>query len=207
MTTLDHADPANIPMQMFVSLPVRPEQLERYLALTHAELAGARSEAGNTAFFAYRNLDEPSRLHLFEHWNSEAWLTQDHASKSYYQEMRGVEPEVIDGEVGEMMLRQIQPLAPTPIDAAPVGFARATVMRGSGLEEIFAERAGDWRGAPGAQAIWLFANSGDPQEYLLLEHWASEGDRSATGESGPQTLESAAERVLTIRLQDITAAP
>lgn len=193
-------------MQMFVTLPVKPEQLDRYVALAKAEVAGAREEAGNSAFFAYFNGDDPNVMHLFEHWNSEAWLTVDHAAKPYYQEMRGVEPEVIDGDVGEAMLTEVAPLAPAPASAAPVGFAQATRFHDgeAACERTFGDEAAAVRESEGMLGLWLFRVTGT-DEYLLIEHWESAEARAAAEHSTALFGQRGNDEIV-IRLHDILVA-
>lgn len=167
-------------LKLFVSLPVKPESLEKYLKLTLAEVNGARSEEGCSAFFAYQDSTNPTQLYLFEHWNSEDWLFNVHADKDYYKEMRGVEAEVLDGEVGERFLTEIVPNMPLPIATTPVGFARVTVFKDSNgvVAKQFASIAENLRKANGNLGVWLFADTKVTGEYLLLEHWQSEATAS-----------------------------
>lgn len=166
------------PLKLFVTLPVKASQIDRYLSLTFAEIAGARSEEGNSAFFAYRDAVNINTMYLFEHWNSEEWLRDVHGEKGYYKDMRSVESEVLEGTVGERFLTEIEPFMPTPAPAGPVGHARVTIVRDAhALEKRFAAEAPDLRSAVGNLGLWLLSDKNAEGEYLLLEHWDSEASR------------------------------
>lgn len=166
------------PLKLFVTLPVKASEMDRYVSLAFAEIAGARSEEGNSAFFAYRGAESPNTMYLFEHWNSEDWLRDVHGAKDYYKEMRGVEAEVLEGTVGERFLTEVEPFMPTPAPTIPVGHARVTVIRDAeGLAQRFAVEAPALRSASGNLGLWLLSDNTAGGEYLLLEHWNSEASR------------------------------
>lgn len=195
------------PLKLFVTLPVKPAQMDRYLSLAMAEIADARSEDGNSAFFAYRGTEQPNTLYLFEHWNSEEWLRDEHGSKDYYKEMRGVEAEVLEGEVDERFLTEIEPHMPTPAPTDPVGHARVTIAAGDDeLAQRFAADAAALRGATGNLGLWLLADNNRDGEYLLLEHWVSETDRDQAAAQGIGDLLGASSgKAEVILLNDVVA--
>ncbi|MGW7775944.1 putative quinol monooxygenase [Pseudomonas machongensis] len=110
--------PVTSPLQLFVTLPVNPDHLERFLATMHKEVAGARSEAGNVAFDIYEDAQHPSRLYLFEHWRNAKSLAS-HTTQPYYKAIRAQEADDLGGTVEERKLRELSPAAPARSRAPP----------------------------------------------------------------------------------------
>ncbi|MFJ9991609.1 putative quinol monooxygenase [Pseudomonas putida] len=206
---------SSTPLQLFVTLPVKPDHLDRFLATMHKEVAGARSEAGNVAFDVYEDAQHPSRLYLFEHWRNAESLAS-HTTQPYYKAIRAQEADDLDGTVEERKLLEIAPAAPVR-SAAPAQYSVLSTLhlapgKAEQLATQFAAQAGAIRSAQGNLGLAMYQDEEKPDELLLIERWSDRAahDASASSPAARQFLASLNEvvdaQVLQLRLIDRSTA-
>lgn len=169
-------------LQLFVTLAVKPAELDGYLGAMQREAAGARSEAGCLAFDLLIDPAAPHTLYLLEHWASQAALEVDHARQPYYIHVRGLEARALTGEFEERRLRPIAPTQPYPagVKSRAAGWTQVLILQGgndaqlAALDAAFAAAAPTLRAAAGHHATLLFANDGRAGERLLVQSWDHE---------------------------------
>ena len=175
-------------LRLLVTLHVKPEQFNSYLIAMQAEVAGARSEAGNLGFDLFEDAVQPNTIYLFEHWVSRAALEQDHADQPYYIYVRGLEAQALTGEFEERVLQEIHPHQPqmqpngksmggTSAQALILQTAEAGVIEK--LDSTFAQAAAALRSAAGCCGLLLFSNETNPQERVLIDAWDNAAAREA----------------------------
>lgn len=170
------------PLQLFVTLPVKPHHLDGFLETMRKEVVGARSEAGNLAFNVYEDAGSPSTLYLFEHWANAAALDA-HTGQPYYKAIRRQEADDLSGDVAERKLSELLPAQSAGI-SAPLGsynlltLIQVKVDAHIKLAEVFAEVATAIRSAQGNQGFWLYRDLDQPLEFLLIERWTRKSARN-----------------------------
>ena len=181
-------------LQLFVTLSVKPSELDGYLGAMQREAAGARSEAGCLAFDLLIDPAAPHTLYLLEHWASQAALEVDHAKQAYDIHVRGLEAQALTGEFEERYLRPIAPIQPYPAGVksrAAAGWTQVLILQGgdnaqlAALDAAFAAAAPTLRAAAGHHATLLFANDGRAGERLLVQSWDHEAACHAAWTAAP----------------------
>lgn len=179
-------------VQLFVTLAVKPQAWDGYLAAMQAEAAGARSEPGNLAFDLLVDPAAPHTMHLLEHWASQAALEQEHARQPYYIHVRGLEATALAGEFEERHLLALDPPQPYPAGIKSRAAARTQVLILQGgdaaalalLDAAFAQAAPQLRAARGNHTALLFANADRAGERLLVQSWDTDTARHAAWSTG-----------------------
>lgn len=190
-TTVGASAPANTSgttvdgqaLQLFVTLPIKPDHLDRFLATMHKEVAGARSETGNIAFDVFQDGDEPGTLYLFEHWVNEAALDA-HTDRPYYKAIRAQEADDLAGSVLERELSEVTPsrVAKTTIEEPghPVfSVLETTASTAPQLLALFSDVAEQVRALNGNRVFALYQDKGRPMTFLLIERWTDSALREA----------------------------
>lgn len=76
---------------VLVSLEVRPELMEEFLAGIHANaLASLRDEPGCLRFDVHRSTEDPHRFVLYEIYHDQTAFTEEHRSAPHYAAWRDV---------------------------------------------------------------------------------------------------------------------
>lgn len=169
--------------QLLVTLDVKPEAFDGYIAAMRQEETGARSEAGNLGFDLWGDGAQPHVIWLLEYWASESALTVDHAKQPYYRHVRGMEAEALTGQFEERLLVELgtstrqTPGASKSLDAPSAQLSIwATVP--ADLVQTFDASAQAVRAAAGNRFWQLYANTRRPGEALLIEAWDSPAART-----------------------------
>lgn len=172
-------------LQLFVTLAVKPAELDSYLDAMQREAAGARSEAGCLAFDLLVDPAAPHTLYLLEHWASQAALEVDHARQPYYIHVRGLEAQALTGEFEERRLRPIAPTQPYPagVKSRAAGWTHVLILQGGNDAQLAALDAAF--AAAGHHATLLFANDGRAGERLLVQSWDHEAACHAAWTAAP----------------------
>lgn len=191
-------------LQLFVTLPIKPDHLERFLATMHREVAGARSEAGNLAFDVYQDIRHPNTLYLFEHWVNEAAL-DSHTEQPYYKAIRAQEADDLAGSVQERNLSEVSPVQAGRRVSDATGHPVLSVLRtepsaGPKLLVLFGEVAEQMRAHSGNQTFALYQDQDQPATFLLIERWADSAARKAA-------LEMPVGKRLLLSLRELTESP
>ncbi len=186
-------------LQLFVTLAVKPTELDGYLSAMQREAAGARSEAGCLAFDLLIDPAAPHTLYLLEHWTSQAALEVDHAQQPYYIHVRSLEAQALTGQFEERRLRPIAPTQPYPVGlkSRAAGWTQVLILQGgnnaqlAALDAAFAAATPSLRTAAGHHATLLFANDGRAGERLLVQSWNHEAACQAAWSTAPsQSLQA-----------------
>jgi len=84
-------------LTLFVSLQVRPDQIDRFLVAIEANAAASlRDEPGCVRFDVHRVADDPCRFLLYEIYRDEKAFYQDHRATPHYAAWREVAAECIE---------------------------------------------------------------------------------------------------------------
>ena len=80
------------------SIPIKPGQFDRALAMAHDLIAATRGEAGCITYEFYRGLSDPDTLVVFQEWESMDALV-DHLSSPHVESFLRRLPEISDGGI------------------------------------------------------------------------------------------------------------
>ncbi|KAF1015638.1 MAG: (4S)-4-hydroxy-5-phosphonooxypentane-2,3-dione isomerase [Stenotrophomonas maltophilia] len=200
-----HPPPAaEAALQLWVTLPIKPDHLAGFLATMHREVAGARSEAGNVAFDVYADRDQPSTLYLFEHWRNAAALAS-HVRQPYYKAIRAQEKDDLGGTPSERPLGGLGSSGrPHRIGQAgePAVLSLIAPREGMRAQLLLAlEQAGAATAtSAGNRGFHLLQDRDSADEVLLIERWATPEARDAY-------LSTAAGQALQEALAALAATP
>lgn len=162
--------------QLLVTLDVKPQAFDGYVAAMRAEEKGARSEPGNLGFDLWGQVGAPHVIWLLEFWASENALTVDHAVQPYYRHVRGLEAEALTGNFAERLLvergnaRHQLPASDKSL-AAPIAWVTIWAQAPAALIATFDRGADVVRAGPGNCFWQLYANARRDGEMVLVEAW------------------------------------
>ena len=80
------------------SIPIKPGQFDRALAMAHDLIAATRGVAGCITYEFYRALSDPDALVVFQEWESMEALV-DHLSSPHLESFLRRLPEISDGGI------------------------------------------------------------------------------------------------------------
>ena len=80
------------------SIPIKPGQFDRALAMAHDLIAATREVAGCITYEFYRALSDPDALVVFQEWESMDALV-DHLSSPHLESFLRKLPEISDGGI------------------------------------------------------------------------------------------------------------
>lgn len=96
---IEKAGLADKPFGLIVSLKVREEKLESFLAVAKTAQAASRKEPGCSEYTFHQNADTPTEVYVTEKWKNLSAL-KEHFASPHFQSMAG--------QLGELLLESPQ---------------------------------------------------------------------------------------------------
>ena len=75
-----------------VTIHVKPEHVDKFLAATLANARGSRAEPGNLRYDVLRSTDDPNHFTLYEVYRDDAAMAAHRETRHYQQWAAAVEP-------------------------------------------------------------------------------------------------------------------
>ncbi|MFC3691455.1 putative quinol monooxygenase [Chenggangzhangella methanolivorans] len=173
-------------MQIFAAIPVKPQEMDGFLAVMKENVRGSRKEPGNVSFDAFQSEAGGDAIYLFERWKDRAAF-ETHMTLPHLKAVVAKAGTAAAGAPTERFLTETAPLrgaAPKPV-ANPGSSRNVAVVPHVKPQEretflkAFAEVMPQARAAPGNLAFDLHEDMRARNVFVLFERWTDVASHEA----------------------------
>lgn len=104
---IEKAGLADKPFGLLVSLKVREEKLEAFLAVARTAQAASRKESGCGEYTFHQGVDSPTDVYVTEKWKNLSAL-KEHFATPHFQSMAGQLGDLLQGSPQIRVIREVQ---------------------------------------------------------------------------------------------------
>lgn len=168
------------PVNLFVTLPLKPEEKAKLLQTMLENAAQSRREAGCISFDVFLPEEGGNTIYLFERWKSQAALDQ-HMTRPHLLKVQEGLKTALAGAAATFRLAEIPPSGAsnrTPV-ADPATSRNVIVVfkikpdQKEAFLAALTEVIPQARSAPGNHTFELYRDESDPNTLVLLERWVN----------------------------------